>query len=68
MSYLAGRASGDDGKALILGAMARLIGDIVAAFGQLAISHRQLFRGDDLLKMMAVTLEPPDGHQNPADQ
>jgi hypothetical protein len=48
--------------------MASLVSHAVAAFDQLAISHGEAFRGDDLLKMMAVSLEPPDGHQNPAGQ
>lgn len=51
----------DDGKGLILGAMARLVSHALAAFDQLASSHGEAFRGDDLLKMMAVGLEPPDG-------
>jgi len=57
----------DGGKGLILGAMASLTSHALAAFDQLAISHGESVRGDDLLKMMAVTLEPPDSHQNPAD-
>ena len=57
----------DGGNGLILGAMASLVSHALAAFDQLAISHGESFRGDDLLKMTAVTLDPPDDHQNPAD-
>jgi hypothetical protein len=57
----------DGGKGLILGAMASLVSHALAAFDQLAISHGESCRGDDLLTMMAITLDPPDGHQNPAD-
>jgi hypothetical protein len=58
----------DDGKGLILGAMASLTSHTMAAFDQLAISHGDSLRGDDLLQMMAVTLEPPGGDQNPGGQ
>jgi hypothetical protein len=56
----------DSGKGLILGAMASLTSHALAAFDQFAISHGDPVRGDDLLKMMAVSLEPPNGDQNPA--
>src|SRR5262249_52297752 len=50
----------DDGKGLIIGAMAGVVNHALGAFDQLATSHGEPLRGDDLLKVMAVTLEPPD--------
>lgn len=58
----------DHGKGLILAAMASLASHAVAAFDQLAISHGEQFRGDDLLAGMEVALEPPSGYQNPDGQ
>lgn len=50
----------DDGKSLILGAMASVINEALAAFDQLARSHGEPLRGNDLLKAMAVDLQPPE--------
>ena len=55
----------DDDKGLIIGALASVINHALAALDELAISHGELFRGEDLLTMMAVGLEPPEGSQGP---
>ena len=47
-------------KALIIGAMASVINNALGAFDELAKSHGQSLRGDDLLKAMAVGLQPPE--------
>jgi len=56
---------GDVGKGLVLGAMASLVSHALSAFDQLAASHGEPVRGDDLLAWLAVTLEPP-GEAGPA--
>jgi hypothetical protein len=50
----------DGGKGLILGAMASVINHALAAFDDLARSHGELLRGDDLLKAMTIGLRPPE--------
>lgn len=55
----------DGGKGLVLGAMASLVNHALGAFDQLAASHGDPVRGDDLLQTLAVTLEPP-GEAGPA--
>jgi hypothetical protein len=55
----------DDEKGLIIGALASVINHALAAVDELAISHGEPFRGEDLLLMMAVGLEPPEGSQGP---
>jgi hypothetical protein len=52
---------GDGDKGLIFGAMASIVNHALAAFDELARSHGDVLRGDDLLKAMAVGLQPP-GH------
>ena len=52
---------GDDDKGLIIGALASVINHAFAAIDELAMSHGELVRGEDVLKMMAVGLEPPGG-------
>jgi hypothetical protein len=49
----------DGGKGLILGAMTSVINHALAAFDDLARSHGELLRGDDLLEAIAVGLQPP---------
>jgi hypothetical protein len=56
----------DSDKGLILGAMASVINHALAAIDGLAISHGELFRGEDLLKALAVSLPGPDDGQQPA--
>lgn len=41
--------------------MASVINHALAAIDELAISHGESFRGEDLLNMMAVGLDPPEG-------
>ena len=53
----------DGDKGLILGAMASVINYALAAIDELAISHGELIRGEDLLTLMAVSLPPPDSGQ-----
>jgi len=55
----------DSDKGLILGAMASVINYALAAIDQLAISHGELLRGDDLLALMAVSLPRPNDGQDP---
>ena len=55
----------DGGQGLIIGAMASLVNHALGAFDQLAISHGELSRGEDLLTSIAVSLEPP-GEAGPA--
>ena len=50
---------GDDGKWLILGAMASIVNHSLAAFDELAREHGEVLRADDLLEAMAVGLQPP---------
>jgi hypothetical protein len=50
----------EDGKGLIIGAMASLVNYALAAFDELARSHGEPVRGDDLLKAMVVGLQPPN--------
>jgi hypothetical protein len=49
---------GDGDKGLILGAMASVINHALAAIDELAISHGDLIRGEDLLRWMAIGLPP----------
>lgn len=56
-------SDGDTG--LILGAMASVINHALAAIDELAISHGELIRGEDLLTLMAVSLPPPDVSEGP---
>ena len=56
----------DSDKGLILGAMASVINHAFAAFDQLAASHGELIRGEDLLALMAVSLPRPNDGQHPA--
>ena len=49
----------DDGKSLILGAMASVINVALAAFDELARAHGEPLRSSDLLEAMAVDLLPP---------
>lgn len=58
---------GDEGKGLIIGALASIINHALASIDELAISHCELIRGEDLLNMMAVSLEPPEGSAGQAE-
>jgi hypothetical protein len=49
----------DGDKGLIFGAMASIVNHALAAFDELARSHGDVLRGDDLLEAMAVGLQPP---------
>jgi len=51
---------GDGDKGLIFGAMASVVNHALAAFDELARSHGEVLRGDDLLEAMAVGLPPPE--------
>jgi hypothetical protein len=51
---------GDSDKGLIFGAMASVVNLALAAFDELARSHGEVPRGDDLLEAMAVGLQPPE--------
>ena len=51
----------DGGQGLILGAMASVVNHALAALDELATSHGEPIRGDDLLRQMAVSLPPPGG-------
>ncbi|HEY1322905.1 MAG TPA: hypothetical protein VGF32_21800 [Streptosporangiaceae bacterium] len=50
---------GDEDKGLIIGVLASVINHMLAAIDDLAVSHGEAVRGEDVLKMMAVSLEPP---------
>ena len=50
---------GDDGKALVFGAMASVVNHALAAFDELARAHGEVLRSDDLLDAMAIGLQPP---------
>jgi hypothetical protein len=39
--------------------LAGVINHLLAAIDDLAVSHGEAVRGEDVLKMMAVSLEPP---------
>lgn len=52
---------GDEDKGLIIGVMASVINQSLAAIDELAMSHGEVLRGEDVLKMMAVGLDPPAG-------
>jgi hypothetical protein len=54
---------GDEDKGLIIGVLASVINHALAAFDELAVSHGEDVRGEDVLKMMAVSLEPPEDSQ-----
>jgi len=56
---------GDEDKGLIIGVLASVINHALAAIDELAVSHGEALRGEDLLKMMAVSLEPPGDSQSP---
>jgi hypothetical protein len=43
----------------VIGAMASVINHALAAIDELAASHDEPFRGDDLLKAMAISLQQP---------
>jgi len=51
---------GDGDKELIFGAMASVVNHALAAFDELARSHGEVLRGDDLIEAMAVGLQPPE--------
>lgn len=55
----------DGDKGLVIGALGSVINHALAAIDELAISHGEPFRGDDLFKAMAISLPPPRGNQNP---
>jgi len=50
---------GEGDKGLIFGAMASVVNLALAAFDELARSHGEVLRGDDLLEAMAVGLQQP---------
>lgn len=50
----------DDDKGLIIGALASVINHAFAAIDELAVTHGEPMRGEDLLGLMAVGLPPPD--------
>jgi len=50
---------GEGDKGLIFGAMASVVNLTLAPFDELARSHGEVLRGDDLLEAMAVSLQPP---------
>jgi hypothetical protein len=45
--------------------LAGVINHALAAIDELAVSHGEVVRGEDVLKMMAVSLEPPGDGQGP---
>lgn len=55
----------DSDKGFIFGAMASVINHALAAFDELAISHDERIRGEDLLAQMAVSLPGPNDGQHP---
>ena len=46
-------------RGLIIGMLASVINHMLAAIDDLAVSHGEAVRGEDVLKMMAISLEPP---------
>ena len=56
---------GDEDKGLIIGMLASVINQALAAIDDLAVSHGEAVRGEDVLKMMAVSLEPPGDSPGP---
>lgn len=55
----------DDDKGLIIGALASMINHAFAAIDELAVTHGEPMRGEDLLALMTVSLPPPDDGQPP---
>lgn len=51
---------GDEDKGLIIGMLASVINHALAAIDDLAVACGETMRGEDVLKIMAVSLEPPD--------
>ena len=56
---------GDEDKGLVIGMLASVMNHMLAAIDDLAISHGEAVRGEDVLKMMAISLEPPGDSQAP---
>lgn len=54
----------DEDKGLIIGALASVINHSFAAIDELAATHGEPIRGQDVLARLAVGL-PPDGGQDP---
>ena len=50
----------DDGKGLIVGAMASVTNYVLTVFDALASSHGEIVRGDDVIDAMSISL-PPSG-------
>ena len=48
--------------------MASVISHTLAVVDQLPPTHSEMFRGDDVLKMMAVGLQPPEAATTRADE
>jgi len=49
----------DEDKGLIIGMLASVINHMLVAIDELALLHGEAMRGEDVLNMMAVSLEPP---------
>lgn len=51
---------------MVLGTLASVINHAFAAIDELAVTHDEPIRGEDLLGMMTVSLPPPDDGEHPS--